>query len=106
LLDNLLYNEEENNLEIFVKYQKFDLEFKDSDDILWQMLSTSKQIKHIQPNIDENKVRMLHENVAQNQEQYKAYKQKKREELKKNLSETSMITTNPSVEYQSASGKK
>ncbi|CAF2455196.1 unnamed protein product [Rotaria sp. Silwood2] len=106
LLDNLLYNEEENNLEIFVKYQKFDLEFKDSDDILWQMLSTSKQIKHIQPNIDENKVRMLHENVAQNQEQYKAYKQKKREELKKNLSETSMITTNPSVEYQSASGEQ
>ncbi|CAF3442641.1 unnamed protein product [Rotaria sp. Silwood2] len=49
---------------------------------------------------------MLHENVAQNQEQYKAYKQKKREELKKNLSETSMITTNPSVEYQSASGEQ
>ncbi|CAF0749457.1 unnamed protein product [Rotaria sordida] len=97
---NLLYNEEENNLETFAKYQNFDLNFKDSDDIPWQILSISK---HIEPNIDENKVRMLLENVAQNQEQYRAYKQKRRQELKKHPSETSAITTNSSIEHQSAS---
>ncbi|CAF4743875.1 unnamed protein product, partial [Rotaria sp. Silwood2] len=99
---NLLYNEEENNLDIFAKYQNFDLDFKDSDDIPWHMPSTSKQIKHIEPKIDENKVRMLLENVAQNQEQYNVYKQKKRQELKKHLSETSTIANNLSVEHQSA----
>jgi hypothetical protein len=48
---NLLYNEEENNLEIFAKYQHFDLEFKDSDDIPWQIPSTSTQIKCYKPKI-------------------------------------------------------
>ena len=48
---NLLYNEEENNLEIFAKYQQFDLELKDSDDIPWQIPSTSTQIKCYEPKI-------------------------------------------------------
>ncbi|MCC7159824.1 MAG: hypothetical protein IT281_09820 [Ignavibacteria bacterium] len=48
---NLLHNEEENNLETFAKYQNFDLEFNDSDDIPWQIPSDSKQIKHIEPKI-------------------------------------------------------
>ncbi|CAF5031143.1 unnamed protein product, partial [Rotaria sp. Silwood1] len=100
---NLLYNEEENNLEIFAKYQHFNLDFKDLNDIPWHIPSTSKQIKSIEPNIDENKVRMLLENVAQNQEQYNAYKQKKRQELKQHLSETSTISTNLSIEHQNAS---
>ncbi|CAF1375360.1 unnamed protein product [Rotaria sp. Silwood1] len=30
---NLLYNEEENNLEIFAKYQNFDFDLNDSNDI-------------------------------------------------------------------------
>ncbi|CAF1202196.1 unnamed protein product [Adineta steineri] len=90
---NLLYNEEENNLEIFAKYQQFDLEFKDSDDIPWQISSTSTQIKCYEPKIDEDKVRTLLENVAQNQEQYNAYKQKKRQEFQKNLTEISTTST-------------
>ncbi|CAF1197482.1 unnamed protein product [Adineta steineri] len=90
---NLLYNEEENNLEIFAKYQQFDLEFKDSDDIPWEIPSTSTQIKCYEPKIDENKVRTLLENVAQNQEQYNAYKQKKRQEFQKNLTEISTTST-------------
>lgn len=48
---NLLYNEEENNLEKFAKYQNFDLELKDLDDTQWQMPSTSKHIKPIEANI-------------------------------------------------------
>src|SRR5256885_1956538 len=40
---NLLYNEEDNDLEIFAKYQHFDLEFKDSNDIPWQISSTCFQ---------------------------------------------------------------
>jgi hypothetical protein len=99
---NLLYNEEENNLEIFAKYQQFDLEFKDLNDSPWQISSTLKPIQYVQPKIgkkknfffsekkiiylDENKVRTLLENVAQNQEQYNTYKQKKRQEFQKHLS--------------------
>jgi hypothetical protein len=48
---NLLYNEEENNLEIFAKYQHFDLEFKDLDDIPWQISSTINPMKYFQPKI-------------------------------------------------------
>lgn len=53
---NLLYNEEENNLEIFAKYQHFDLELKDSDDIPWQIASTSKEIKPVESKIGMNKI--------------------------------------------------
>jgi hypothetical protein len=48
---SLLYNEDENNLEIFAKYQNFDLEFKDLDDIPWKISSTFKPIKDFQPKI-------------------------------------------------------
>jgi hypothetical protein len=48
---SLLYNEEDNNLEIFAKYQHFDLEFNDSDDIPWQISSTSKHIKRFESKI-------------------------------------------------------
>jgi hypothetical protein len=47
----LLYNEEENNLEIFAKYQQFDLELKDTDDIPWQISSTLKPRKSYEPKI-------------------------------------------------------
>jgi hypothetical protein len=47
----LLYNEEENNLEIFAKYQQFDLELKDRDDIPWQITSTLKPRKSYEPKI-------------------------------------------------------
>ncbi|CAF3261312.1 unnamed protein product, partial [Rotaria sp. Silwood2] len=46
----LLYNKEENILEIFVKYRNFDLDLKDSNNIPWYMPSKLKQIKHIEPN--------------------------------------------------------
>jgi hypothetical protein len=55
---NLLFNEEENNLEIFAKYQQFDLEFKDLDDIPWQLSSaTSKPIKSFEPMIGKRFIR-------------------------------------------------
>ncbi|CAF4322462.1 unnamed protein product, partial [Adineta steineri] len=54
---------------------------------------TSTQIKCYEPKIDEDKVRTLLENVAQNQEQYNAYKQKKRQEFQKNLTEISATST-------------
>ncbi|CAM4781327.1 unnamed protein product [Rotaria magnacalcarata] len=103
---NLLYNEEENNLETFAKYQNFDLELNDSDDIPWRIPSNSKQIQHSEPKIDEQKVRMLLENVAQSQEHYTTYIQKKRQELKKKLSETATITNNQSTESENTSGKE
>jgi hypothetical protein len=56
--------------------------------------------------LDENKVRNLLEHVAQNQEQYNTYKQKKRQEFKNHLNNTSMITTNASAEYQNTLGKE
>ncbi|UJR23006.1 hypothetical protein I4U23_026032 [Adineta vaga] len=92
----LLHNEDENNLEIFAKYQHFDLHLHDTDDIPWHISSISTEIKSYEPKIDENKVRTLLENVAQNQEQYNAYKRKKREELQKNSTDATMAT----LEYQ------
>ncbi|CAF5200835.1 unnamed protein product, partial [Rotaria magnacalcarata] len=84
----------------------FDLELNDSDDIPWRIPSNSKQIQHSEPKIDEQKVRMLLENVAQSQEHYTTYIQKKRQELKKKLSETATITNNQSTESENTSGKE
>ncbi|CAF4127665.1 unnamed protein product [Rotaria sp. Silwood2] len=53
LTEKLLYDKEENILEIFVKYRNFDLDLKDSNNIPWYMPSKLKQIKHIEPNTDE-----------------------------------------------------
>jgi len=53
---NLLYNEEENNLEIFAKYQHFDLEFKDLNDSPWQISSTLKPIQYFQPKIGKKNI--------------------------------------------------
>ena len=48
---SLLYNEEETNLESFAKYQHFDLELKDAEEIPWQMSCTSKSIQRVEPKI-------------------------------------------------------
>ena len=51
----LLFNEEENNLEVFAKYQHFDLEFnEEEDDIPWKIPTLSKQIKRSEPKIGKN----------------------------------------------------
>lgn len=53
---SLLYNEDENNLERFARYQQFDLEFNDLDDIPWRIGSTTmKTIKHIEQKIGKEK---------------------------------------------------
>ncbi|MCC7159823.1 MAG: hypothetical protein IT281_09815 [Ignavibacteria bacterium] len=49
---------------------------------------------------------MLLENVAQSQEHYTTYMQKKRQELKKKLSEIATITNNQSTENENTSGKE
>ncbi|CAF1164398.1 unnamed protein product [Adineta ricciae] len=95
----LLYNEDEDNLEMFAKYQHFDLYSDDIEDMPWQISSTpSTQIKSIEPpKIDENKVRTLLENVAQSQEQYHAFKRKKREEAQKMTTDAKHESHQPDI---------
>jgi hypothetical protein len=102
---NLLYNEEETNMTSFAKYQQFDLEFNDIDDVRWHLpvmathsapVATSVLFgerstrmfsfsRHYVLFVDETKVRTLLANVADRQEQYQAYQQKKRQEMQTQL---------------------
>jgi hypothetical protein len=48
---SLLYNEEENDLVNFARYQQFDLQLNGPEDIPWQISSTSKPIQRSEPKI-------------------------------------------------------
>lgn len=52
----LLYHEEENNLDNFARYQQFDLELKDMEEIPWLISSTAKPISRPEPKIGKREI--------------------------------------------------
>jgi hypothetical protein len=48
---SLLHDEDNNNLETFAKYQHFDLQLREDDELPWQMPSTMAMIERAEPKI-------------------------------------------------------
>lgn len=77
---HLLSNHDQTNLDEFARYQEFQLNF---NDLHWKLSSNQSSMPDIQSKINENKVRFLLETIEHDKEQYQAYRQKKRDENRK-----------------------